>query len=100
MKLKKLNTKNEAFENIKRVVEYKDDGVESHSELPLIMKSAYDDSIETDKHLKSVTDELNKKAKSVITDNPGLGTTPKNPYTQKLKLDEGIEDFELKSVKN
>ena len=88
----------EDFDNIKRALE-STDGVEVEATMPLVMKDAYDDSVRNSKHLKGVRDELDKRAKCVITPNPGTGKEVKNAYTKALKLDEDIEDFNIESVK-
>lgn len=87
----------ENFENVKRALE-SNDGVGVVASIPLVMKDAYDESEKTSKHLKGVKDELDKRAKCVITDNPGTGKEIKNIYTRQLKLDEGIEDFDISKV--
>lgn len=89
----KMMTEN--FENIKRALET-NDGVDVTATIPLVMKDAYDESEKTSKHLQGVKKALDDRAKGVITDNPGEGSKlPKNIYTQPIKLDEDIEDFNI-----
>lgn len=85
--------KSESIENLKRVVEVKDDNVEVVGDMGVVMADAYAESIKNDEHVGEVKDELEKKADDIKTENPGVGKEVKNEFTAKLVLDEAMEDF-------
>lgn len=92
-----MTTVNEAIDNVAKVIEDKD-GIEIEGVVNLATAEAYAQSKKVDKHLQEVKDELDEKAKAVITENPGTGTEIKNVYTAKLTLDESLVDFSVKEA--
>ena len=89
---------NEAMEHIRRTVENKD--VETHGELDMHMKIAYEEDVRADRHIQAVKKELDDRAKSVTTESPDTGAKlPENMFTKQYKLDENIEDFKIEDVK-
>lgn len=87
--------KSESIENLKRVVEVKDDNVGIVGDMGVVMADAYAESIKNENHVEEVKDELEKKTDDIKTENPGTGKEVKNEFTAKLVLDESLEDFEL-----
>lgn len=85
--------KSESIENLKRVVEVKDDNVEVVGDMGVVMADAYAESIKNDEHVEEVKDELEKKADDIKTENPDTGKEVKNEFTAKLVLDEAMEDY-------
>lgn len=81
-----------ALKNIENVVE--SENVEVSTHIDPTTATAYDESVKAAENLNSVTTELEKQAKEIITDDP---EEPKvkgdNIYTKKYVLDESIEDF-------
>lgn len=85
--------KSESIENLKRVVEVKDDNVEVVGDMGVVMADAYAESIKNDEHVEEVKDELEKKADDIKTENPDTGKEVKNEFTAKLVLDEAMDDY-------
>lgn len=89
--------KTEAIENLKRVVDSNESGVDVSAHMDLVEKDALDDSIKVDKHLQVVNKELQDRAEEVVTDTPEKEKVPvQNTYTAPLKLAEDMSDFETK----
>lgn len=88
---------NEAIENLEQVVETKDDNIEAVATLNPVMADAYIQSKKVDRHLQEVADELNKRAQEVMMDSPtdNAEKMPENMYTDKLTLQEDLEDFSM-----
>ena len=90
-----MNRQNENFENIARVVNFKDDNVDVHSDLDIVTADAYDENIKNEKRVAEIKDELDKTAAEAIpTGTTEFGNVPENTYTKKLTLDESLEDEE------
>ena len=85
--------KSESIENLKRVVEVKDDNVEIVGDMGVVMADAYAESVKNEEHIEEVKDDLEKKADYIKTENPDTGKEVKNEFTAKLVLDEAMEDY-------
>lgn len=87
--------KSESLENLKRVVDVKDDNVEVVGDMGVVMADAYAESVKNEEHVEEVKDELDKKADAVKTENPDTGKEVENEFTAKLVLDEDLDDFSV-----
>lgn len=95
--MSKRRLRNESFENLDRVV-HNDHIPEVEGVMGVVMADAVQTHAEVNKHLQSVKKELEDRAKPILLDPPGTGNPVKTKYTQPLKLDESIEDFNLKDL--
>ena len=90
-------TKNESIENLKRVIDNKNDNVEVVGNVDIVMADAYAESIKNEEHVEEVKKDLEKSAEGITIDDAASENTPevKNHFTAKLVLDEAINDFNL-----
>ena len=95
MKIRSSKQLKESMSNLDRVVNFKDDSVEVHSDMDIVMTDAYDESIKNVAKVEEIQDELDKKAETIIPEDPEAPLNVKNDYTATLKLDESFDDFDL-----
>ena len=95
MKIRSSKQLKESMSNLDRVVNFKDDSVEVHSDMGIVMTDAYDESIKNVAKVEEIQDELDKKAETIIPEDPEAPLNVKNDYTATLKLDESFDDFDL-----
>lgn len=95
MKIRSSKELKESMANIDRVVNFKNDDVEVHSDMDIVMTDAYDESIKNVEKVSEIKDELEKAAEGVTPENPEAPLNVKNEYTAELKLNESLEDFDL-----
>lgn len=94
----KRRVKTESIENLRRVIDNKEDNVEIVGQTDIVTADAYAESVAVDEHLEEVDKELQKKAEEVTegkTDSSNTNTETKevkNIFTAKLVLDESITD--------
>ena len=99
MKIRSSKELKESMKNLDNVVNFKDDEVEVHSDMDIVMTAAYDEDIKAEKHVEEIKDELEEKAEDVILEDPESPMPEVKPYTDKLKLDESFEDFSLNEAR-
>lgn len=92
--MSKRRIKSESIENLKKVVDNKEN-VSTVTSLDPVETDAYSQSEAASKHSEDVKDELDKKASTVVTSSPDTGKEIKNDYTAQLILDENMSDFNL-----
>lgn len=95
MKIKSSKQLKESMANLDRVVNFKNDDVEVHSDMDIVMTDAYDESIKNVETVSDIKDELEKAAEGIVPENPEAPLDVENEYTATLKLDESFEDFDL-----
>ena len=83
------------MQNIDRVVNFKNDEVDVHSDMDIVMTDAYDESIKNVEAVAEMKAELEKAAEGITPENPEAPLTVSNEYTATLKLDESFEDFNI-----
>lgn len=89
----------ESMANIDRVVNFKNDDVEVHSDMDIVMTDAYDESIKNVETVAEIKDELEKAADGVTPEDPEAPAPIKNIYTTGLKIDESLEEFNLSEAR-
>lgn len=90
----KRRTRNEAFDNLHRVVD--SDNPTVVGQMNVVMADAVQDSIRNEEHIEEVNDQMKKSAEAVTPEKPAEEETPvKNEFTAKLVLDESLADFTL-----
>ena len=99
MKIRSSKQLKESMANIDRVVNFKNDDVEVHSDMDIVMTDAYDESIKNVETVAEIKDELEKAADGITPENPEAPLTTKNEYTAELKLDESLEEFDLNEAR-
>lgn len=99
MKIRSSKQLKESMANLDRVVNFKNDDVEVHPDMDIVMTDAYDESIRNVEAIEEIKDDLAKAAESITPDNPEAPAIVKNDYTAELKLDESFEDFDLKEAR-
>lgn len=95
MKIRSSKELKESMKNLDNVVNFKDDEVEVHSDMDIVMTAAYDEDIKAEEHIEQVKSELDKNSEDVIPQNPEAPMPEVKPYTDQLKLDESLSDFDL-----
>lgn len=95
MKIKSSKQLKESMANLDRVVNFKNDDVEVHSDMDIVMTDAYDESIRNVEAVAEIKDELEKAAEGITPENPEAPFDMENEYTELLKLDESFDDFDL-----
>ena len=95
MKIRSSKQLKESMANLDRVVNFKNDDVEVHSDMDIVMTDAYDESIKNVETVAEIKDELEKEAEGITPENPKAPEVVKNEYTAELKLDESFDDFDL-----
>jgi hypothetical protein len=96
MKIRSSKELKESMKNLDNVVNFKNDEVEVHSDMNLVMTAAYDEDIKAEEHLTEISDELDKKAEGITPEDPEAPAPEENIYSEQLKLDEALEDFEIR----
>lgn len=96
MKIRSSKELKESMKNLDNVVNFKDDEVEVHSDMDIVMTAAYDEDIKAEEHIEEVKKELEQNTKDIIPENPEAPMPEVKQYTGQLKLDEDLEDFDLK----
>lgn len=99
MKITSSKQLKESMQNLERVVNFKNDDVEVHSDMDVIMTDAYDQSIINQQHMEEILDDLDKQTKDIVEENPEAPIKVKNEYTATLKLDESFDDFDLNEAR-
>lgn len=94
-KIRSSKVLKESMENIDRVVNFKDDSVEVHSDMDIVMTDAYDESIKNIRAVEEMLDELDEKADGITPEAPEAPLNLENMYTEKYTLDESFQDFDL-----
>lgn len=84
----KRRIKTESMEYLGKAIE------NTRGVVDIVTANAYAESVENEKRVEEVNDELNKKAETVKTPDPDKGNDVKNEYTAQLVLDESLSDFE------
>lgn len=91
----KRRTRNEAFDNLHRVVD--SDNPTVVGQMNVVMADAIQDSVRNEEHIEEVNDQMKKSAEVVAPEKPAEAEAPvKNEFTAKLVLDESLVDFTLK----
>ena len=98
MKITVREQLNESMPNIDKVVNFKDDSVEVHSDMDIVMTDAYDESIKNLDTVAEIMSELEDRADGITPENPEAPMEVKTKYTSQLKLDESLEDFNLQEA--
>ena len=99
MKIRSSKQLKESMGNIDRVVNFKNDDVEVHSDMDIVMTDAYDESIKNVETVAEIKDDLEKMADGITPENPEAPLSVKNEYTAELKLDESLEEFNLNEAR-
>ena len=99
MKIRSSKQLKESMGNIDRVVNFKNDDVEVHSDMDIVMTDAYDESIKNVEAVAAIKDDLEKAADGITPENPEAPAAVKNEYTAELKLDESLEEFDLNEAR-
>lgn len=90
MAIKKLD----AITNIASILE--NDKLDSSVVVDPVTAAAYTEDVVASEHVEEIITELDKKAEDVVTSNPNTPeVTVKSIYTDKLHLNEAVEDFNL-----
>ena len=89
------------MENNEQIVKNLDAVVNNESDITVtgdmgvVMADAYDQAAKVNKHIQEIKKELEEKAEELPKSEPEFGKMPDNTYTEKLTLEEGIEDFNI-----
>lgn len=95
MKIRSSKELKESMKNLDNVVNFKDDEVEVHSDMDIVMTAAYDEDIKAEEHIEEIKTELEEKVEDVILEDPEAPMPEVETYAEQLKLDESLEDFSL-----
>lgn len=95
MKIRSSKELKESMKNLDNVVNFKDDEVEVHSDMGIVMTAAYDEDIKAEEHIEDLKDELEKAAEGITIEAPEAPMPEVKSYADQIKLDESFDDFDL-----
>ena len=93
MKIRSSRELKESIQNVDRVIE--NELLDTTVAIDPVLADAYEQNKEIELQVEKTLEELADKAEDVVLKSPEATMEVENAYTQQLKLDESIEDFDL-----